>query len=312
MEPDMLFRKFSLILRLEKEKTMSSSTKGYIFAILSAMSYGTNPIFALPLYRDGMDVNAVLLMRYAIGVLIMFFMIAVHNRKSLIIGLKDIGGLAIMGVLMVLSSITLFASYDYLSAGIASTLLFFYPVMVSLIMAGLYKERLGGRKILCLIMAFMGVAILSKGDDGTGISGWGFLLVMLSSLSYALYLIYINRGPMKHLSSSAVTFYVMTIGFLVLVGNSALDGHLYLPNHSASWLNILGLGIFPTIISLWCTSRAISLIGSTQTAIFGAMEPLTAVVLGILILGEKLTMMPAIGMLLIFVSVTLLVMQRKQ
>lgn len=291
---------------------MSSSAKGYLFAILSAVSYGTNPIFALPLYHDGMDVSTVLLMRYAIGTLVMFLMVFVHNRKSLVIGGKDLGGLSIMGVLMVLSSITLFASYDYLSAGIASTLLFFYPVMVSLIMAFLYKERLGWRKITCLIIAFIGVATLSKGDDGTGISWWGFTLVMLSSFSYSLYLVYINRGPMKHLSSSVVTFYVMAVGFMVLIANSALAGGLHFPQHAWSWLNILGLGIFPTLVSLWSTSQAISLIGSTQTAIFGAMEPLTAVVLGILILGETLTLMPAIGMVLIFGSVTLLIMQRKK
>lgn len=291
---------------------MSLSAKGYLFAILSAVSYGTNPIFALPLYHDGMDVSTVLLMRYAIGTLVMFLMVFVHNRKSLVIGGKDLGGLSIMGVLMVLSSITLFASYDYLSAGIASTLLFFYPVMVSLIMAFLYKERLGWRKITCLIIAFIGVATLSKGDDGTGISWWGFTLVMLSSFSYSLYLVYINRGPMKHLSSSVVTFYVMAVGFMVLIANSALAGGLHFPQHAWSWLNILGLGIFPTLVSLWSTSQAISLIGSTQTAIFGAMEPLTAVVLGILILGETLTLMPAIGMVLIFGSVTLLIMQRNK
>lgn len=291
---------------------MSSSAKGYLFAILSAVSYGTNPIFALPLYHDGMDVSTVLLMRYAIGTLVMFLMVFVHNRKSLVISGKDLGGLSIMGVLMVLSSITLFASYDYLSAGIASTLLFFYPVMVSLIMAFLYKERLGWRKITCLIIAFIGVATLSKGDDGTGISWWGFTLVMLSSFSYSLYLVYINRGPMKHLSSSVVTFYVMAVGFMVLIANSALAGGLHFPQHAWSWLNILGLGIFPTLVSLWSTSQAISLIGSTQTAIFGAMEPLTAVVLGILILGETLTLMPAIGMVLIFGSVTLLIMQRNK
>lgn len=291
---------------------MSTSTKGYIFAIMSAVAYGTNPIFALPLYGDGMDVNTVLLMRYAIGVAAMLLMITVRNPKSLRIGIKDMAGLTIMGVLMVLSSITLFASYDYLSAGIASTLLFFYPVMVSLIMAFLYKERLGWRKITCLIVAFIGVATLSKGDDGTGISWWGFTLVMLSSLSYSLYLVYINRGPMKHLSSSAVTCYVLVVGLLVLVSNNALTGGMQLPQHAWSWLNIIGLGIFPTIVSLWCTSQAISLIGSTQTAIFGAMEPLTAVLLGILILGEKLTLMPAIGMVLIFASVTVLVMQRNR
>ena len=288
-----------------------SNLKGYLFAAIAAASYGTNPIFAIPLYREGISVTSVLFMRYAMAVAIMFVATMIKSPKAFIIKPKYVGLLAFMGILMVLSSIALFESYKYLSAGIASTLLFFYPVMVAIIMAIFYKERLTKKSWACLVTAFLGVVILSKNDDGGFISLLGLTLVMLSSLSYAIYLVYINRGPMKKINTSTITFYVILGGFLVMIPYCLLDGGLMLPKTTPAWINAIGLGFFPTIISLIFTSRAIALIGSTETAIFGALEPLTAVILGILILGETLTITPAIGMILIFVSVTVLMMKKK-
>lgn len=288
-----------------------SNLKGYLFAAIAAASYGTNPIFAIPLYREGISVTSVLFMRYAMAVAIMFVATMIKSPKAFVIKPKYVGLLAFMGILMVLSSIALFESYKYLSAGIASTLLFFYPVMVAIIMAIFYKERLTKKSWACLVTAFIGVVILSKNDDGGFISLLGLTLVMLSSLSYAIYLVYINRGPMKKINTSTITFYVILGGFLVMIPYCLLDGGLMLPKTTPAWINAIGLGFFPTVISLIFTSRAIALIGSTETAIFGALEPLTAVILGILILGETLTLAHAIGMILIFVSVTVLMMKKK-
>lgn len=288
-----------------------SNLKGYLFAAIAAASYGTNPIFAIPLYREGISVPSVLFMRYAMAVAIMFVATMIKSPKAFVIKPKYVGLLAFMGILMVLSSIALFESYKYLSAGIASTLLFFYPVMVAVIMAIFYKERLTKKSWACLVTAFLGVVILSKNDDGGFISLLGLTLVMLSSLSYAIYLVYINRGPMKKINTSTITFYVILGGFLVMIPYCLLDGGLMLPKTTPAWINAIGLGFFPTVISLIFTSRAIALIGSTETAIFGALEPLTAVILGILILGETLTITPAIGMILIFVSVTVLMMKKR-
>lgn len=284
--------------------------KGYLYAAIAAAAYGTNPIFAIPLYHEGMTVSSVLFMRYAMAVVIMLIVTMIKSPKSLVIKPSHIGILAFMGILMVLSSIGLFASYKYLSAGIASTLLFFYPVMVAIIMAVFYKEHLTKRSWICLVTAFLGVVILSKGDDGGMISIIGLALVMFSSLCYAIYLVYINRGPMKKIDTSAVTFYVIAGGFLVMAINCIIDGGVIFPHSTKTWLNTIGLGVFPTIVSLIFTSRAIALVGSTETAIFGALEPLTAVILGIIILGETLTIQPAIGMILIFVSVTVLMKKK--
>ena len=288
-----------------------NNLKGYIFAAIAAASYGTNPIFAIPLYREGISVTSVLFMRYAMAVAIMFVATMIKSPKAFVIKPKYVGLLAFMGILMVLSSIALFESYKYLSAGIASTLLFFYPVMVAIIMAIFYKERLTKKSWACLVTAFLGVVILSKDDNGGFISLLGLALVMFSSLAYAIYLVYINRGPMKNIDTSTITFYVIVGGFLVMMPYSLMDGGVTFPATTKGWINAVGLGVFPTVVSLIFTSRAIALIGSTETAIFGALEPLTAVILGILILGETLTITPAIGMILIFVSVTVLMMKKK-
>ena len=178
-------------------------------------------------------------------------------------------------------------------------------------MAIFYKERLTKKSWACLVTAFIGVVILSKDDDGGFISLLGLALVMFSSLAYAIYLVYINRGPMKNIDTSTITFYVIVGGFLVMILNCIIDGGVTFPSTTKGWINAVGLGVFPTVISLIFTSRAIALIGSTETAIFGALEPLTAVILGILILGETLTITPAIGMILIFVSVTVLMMKKR-
>ena len=154
-------------LKGKRLRILVPAIKGYIFAAIAAASYGTNPIFAIPLNHEGISVSSVLFMRYAMAVAIMFVFTMIKSPKSLIIKPKHIGVLAFMGILMVLSSIGLFASYKYLSAGIASTLLFLYPVMVAVIMAIFYKERLTKKSWACLVTAFIGVVILSKDDRGS-------------------------------------------------------------------------------------------------------------------------------------------------
>ena len=120
---------------------MNSKVKGYILGILAAATYGMNPLFALPLYGEGLDANSVLLLRYLAALPILWLMIVVRGR-SLRLKRNEIMPLIALGLLMGLSSYGLFASYTYMDAGIASTLLFVYPLMVALMMAAIYHERL--------------------------------------------------------------------------------------------------------------------------------------------------------------------------
>lgn len=299
--------------------------KGYLFAALAAAAYGTNPVFAKPLYAEGMNPDSVLLFRYLLALLLMGMMMLWNAWKgrrrgrsvadTFRVNRHSLPQLILMGLLMSASSILLFMSYNYMPVGIASTLLFVYPVMVAVIMTLCFHERLSWLVVACLGMVSVGVALLCQTEE-TGESLYdrqsyltGFALVMASSLSYAIYLVGLNKTRVRTIASMPVTFYVLMFGLTIYLFRIAMGVPLVLPHNWTMWLNCLGLGIFPTVISLVFTSLAIQNVGSTRTALFGAFEPVTAVILGVVVLGETISMQEALGMIIIFVSVSL-VMRR--
>ena len=314
---------------------------GYVFAALAAASYGTNPVFAKPLYADGMNPDSVLLFRYAFGIVLLGLLMIWngwrrHNLSTAFrVNRHSLPQLVILGILMALSSLTLFLSYNYMPVGIASTLLFTYPILVAVIMTLIYHERMSWLVVVCLLLACTGIGLLceetppsllsrgetpsgtaevlplSRGNEGVSPFMIGALLVFLSSLSYAIYLVGLNKTRVRTIASMPATFYVLCFGLLLFVWRVGVSSPFTLPEHGLMWLNLIALGLLPTVVSLIFTAMAIQRIGSTQTALFGALEPVTAVVLGIIFLGESLNLRELVGMALIFISVTLVVNRRK-
>ena len=306
---------------------------GYVFAALAAASYGTNPVFAKPLYADGMNPDSVLLFRYAFGIALLGLLMIWngwrrHNLSTAFrVSRHSLPQLVILGILMALSSLTLFLSYNYMPVGIASTLLFTYPILVAVIMTLVYHEPMSWLVVVCLLLATSGVGMLCEQGEtplnpsnlsNPSNSPWGVspfmigaLLVLLSSLSYAIYLVGLNKTRVRTIASMPVTFYVLCFGFLLFVWRIFFGGAFTLPQHGVMWLNLIALGLLPTVVSLLLTAWAIQRIGSTSTALFGALEPVTAVALGIIFLGESINLREFLGMVLIFVSVTLVVYRRK-
>lgn len=175
---------------------MNNKTKGYILGAIAAATYGMNPLFALPLYQGGMNPDSVLFFRYLFAIPILAIMIKARGR-SFRLNRKEGLSLIAMGALVAISSLTLFQSYNYMEAGIASTILFVYPIMVALIMSLVFKEKLTLITGLCLLLAMGGISLLYNGGDGTTLSLKGTLLVIASALSYAIYLVGINQTTLK-------------------------------------------------------------------------------------------------------------------
>lgn len=282
--------------------------KGYACGVGAAVSYGLNPLGALPLYAAGANTNTVLFYRYVLAALLLsVFMVS--SRKSFSVSPGEIKVLAPLGFLFAVSSLTLFASFHFMDAGIACTLLFVYPVMVAVIMALFFKEKLSGATILSIIIALCGISLLYKGGGGETLSLTGVLLVMASSLSYAVYIVVVNKSPLR-MSSVKLTFYVLLFGIATIVAGSFIGGeanHLQLLSTSEMWFYASLLALFPTVISLLLMTVSVHEIGSTPTAIMGALEPLTAVFLGIFLFGEQMTSRLAIGIVMILSAVTLII-----
>lgn len=286
----------------------SKYIKGYLIGAVAAASYGTNPLFALPLYQEGMTPDCVLLYRYLFAIPLMGLMLLFRRGASEFrIDRRQLYILSLMGILMAVSSLTLFFSYTYMDAGIASTLLFVYPIMVAVIMSVGFKEKFTLATALCIIMALTGIGLLYQTSDGTTLNLFGTVLVMISSLTYAIYIVGVNQTQLKYMPTLKVIFYVLLIGVSVFLIKLAFTGGFSYPKTPVSWLSVIGLAVLPTAVSFLCTTQAIHLIGPTPTAILGALEPVTAVAIGVSLFDEELTVRSFIGILLILIAVSFVV-----
>ena len=285
---------------------MSEKTKGYLLAIVAAATYGMNPLFALPLYQCGMNPDSVLFFRYLFAIPLVAAMIKGRGRNFTLRREEGLP-LLVLGILVAVSSLTLFQSYNYMDAGIASTILFVYPIMVALIMAAVYKERITGQTAFCILAALAGIGLLYQSDGETTLSLTGTMLVLGSALSYALYIVGVNRPALKECATLKVTFYVLLFGLSLFATRLLWQVELTLPGRWYLWGNLVALAVFPTAISFLCTTSAIQRIGSTPTAILGALEPLTAILFGITVFGERLNLQECLGIVLILVAVTVVV-----
>ena len=176
---------------------MTNKTKGFIYGAIAAASYGMNPLFALPLYAAGMNVDTVLFYRYFFATIVLGILMKMQHQ-SFALHKADVLPLVIMGLLFSFSSLLLFMSYNYMDAGIASTILFVYPVMVAVIMGIFFKEKISAITVFSILLALSGIALLYQGDGNKPLSTLGIIFVLLSSLSYAIYivcLLYTSPSP---------------------------------------------------------------------------------------------------------------------
>ena len=282
--------------------------KGIICGILAAVCYGTNPFGALPLYEEGVNTASVLFYRFFMAVLMLAIMLIVQ-RITFSVSKGELKVLGSLGILFAASSITYYQSFHFMDAGIASTILFVYPVMVAVIMASFFKEKVTASTITSIILALVGIGLLYRGDVGISLSTIGVLLVMVSSLTYAVYIVIVNQSNIR-MSSLKLTFYVLLICMLCLMAYSftSPDLHLMLPPSPRAWFFACWLGLVPTVLSLVFMTIAVHEVGATPTAIMGALEPLTAVAIGVMVFDESLTFRLAVGIVLILSAVLLIVM----
>ena len=193
-----------------------------------------------------------------------------------------------------------------MDAGIASTILFVYPVQVAIIMAVVFKEKVSPVTMFSIALAFVGISLLCKSPGGQTLSLVGITFVFLSSLSYAIYIVGVNRSSLKDMPIAKLTFYVLLFGLSVYVVRLKFCTGLQLIPTPLLWVNAISLAVFPTVISLVTMTKAIHYIGSTPTAILGALEPVTALFFGVLIFGEQLTPRIILGILMVITAVTLI------
>lgn len=286
--------------------TISKNGKGYLLGAIAASTYGLNPLFTLPLYAEGMNADSVLGYRYGIAT-VLLAVIMWFTHRTFRITRQQVPLMILFALLFAVSSLLLFESFLYMDAGVASTILFIYPVIVAVINALFYHERISVVTITSIILAGVGILCLYSGDGESTLNPTGTMLVLIAAFAYAVYMVAINRTVVRDIPSVTMTFYSVAIGQSVFWVRILISGDLSPIDSPLSWVCILSIALFPTVVSLIAMAIAIHNVGSTVTAILGALEPVTALLIGVLVFDERLGFSGVIGVLMVLTAVILLV-----
>ena len=283
---------------------------GYLAGFIAGVSYGTNPLFAKPLLESGVPVLVMLLFRYGISAAILAIWMLAKREQFRVKG-NEIALLVLLGILFACSSLFLFFSYEFIPSGLATTLVYLYPVFVALIMVFL-RFFPSWQTWLSIIATFGGILLLSSPSTGASIRIPGIILAVASALSYAFYLVIVNRSKrIKNVSEHTLTLYALLTGAFLFAAIRTLQGGSITEgiNTASDWGNLIGLAIVPTMISLLTLAVSSRYIGPTKTSILGVFEPLTAILIGTLLFGEPLTMKMGIGVAVCISAVVFMVLR---
>lgn len=287
-----------------------SAGRGYLLAAFASCAYGLNPLFGIPLYNIGLDVSSVLFYRYTVAAMLLALLMA-FMKSSFRLHTRELLPLLFAGILFAASSLFLFYSYKYMDVGIASTILYITPIFVAAIMALFFHQRISLIGIGCIAVAMVGIGMLSIKEDSTIQSPVGILCVIGASLTYAIYMIIINRSCLNEMGIVSLTFYSILVGIIVFaVFMNFFRDLIPLPMTFDAIYNVAGLAIFPTVLSILTMTVAIKDIGPIPTSILEALEPVTALLIGCCIFGESLTALNIMGVAAVLVAVTMFVISK--
>ena len=302
------------LIKYEKKKRRIT-INGIFYAAISSMSFGFSPLFSLALIAAGLSDFDILSYRWLIaGLVLMIY--AFCKKKSLRLNSFDEAWkIILLSVLRALTSITLLIGYVNISSGIASTINFMYPVIVTLCMVIFFGEKRSLIDYLAIAASIFGVYLLASGDSimvEGGNTRLGLACSLISAFSFAAYYIVMKQVKADKIEVVKFTTWIMMLSAVYfIIGAFVCDGKLTVVTDGGSWLNILGLSLWSTMVSNITGVKGNRRIGPTMTSILGALQPLTAVILGVLFLNEHLYMRSLIGCTIILVAVTIIVLHQK-
>lgn len=284
---------------------------GTTSAILSSATFGLAPFFTLGLLAAGLSTFEVLSYRWGVASLFLII-VGLCTGRSFRLPRRNWNIVVILSMLRAATSFCLVIAYSRIASGTASTIHFMYPLAVAAIMILFFRERASARTLTAIALSILGAALLSTGSNTTTTpdAALGTTTACLSVLTYGGYMVGVKKSRAAQIDSTVLTCYVMGFGALLFLVGGWVTGGVRLVNDGTTWLYVLGLALPATAVSNITLVWAIKRIGPTLTSFFGALEPLTAVLIGIRVFGEPFTLRSGIGVVLIVVAVTLVLLRK--
>lgn len=284
--------------------------QGILYAIISSATFGLVPLFSIPLLHTGMASPAILFYRMGLSAAMMGLLAFVMRRDLRISG-RDFGMLLLLSLAYASTSLGLLYSYNYIPSGVSTTINFLYPLVVTIVMTLFFREKSSVWVLVAVFVSLVGVALLAWGDAGHHNPVRGISFAGATVVTYAVYIIGLMKSRVARLDSLVAAFYVLTFSAAIFMLFALSTSGIVLVNNWPDWRNLLLLALLPTVLSNLTLVLAIKQIGSTMTSILGSMEPLTAVLVGVVHFGERFNIDAAAGLVLVITAVIIVILQTR-
>jgi drug/metabolite transporter (DMT)-like permease len=303
------------LTRYEKKKRRIT-LNGIFYAAISSISFGFSPLFSLGLIAAGLTNFDVLSYRWSVAAMVLVVYAFCKNKTLKISSFDEAWKIILLSALRAITSITLLIGYANIASGVASTINFMYPVIVTITMMIFFGEDKSWINVGAIILSIFGVYLMSSGEglsvDG-GNTALGLTCSLISALSFAAYYVLMKQVKADKIEVVKFTTWVMLLSAIYfIIGGIVVDGKIQIVTDGKLWLYILGLGLWATMVSNFTGVKAVRRIGPTLTSILGALQPLTAVILGGLFLDEHLGPKTIGGIVMIMIAVSIVVTHHKK
>ena len=306
----------SHILDSHEKKRRRITIKGLFYAAISSASFGFSPLFSLALIAAGLSNFDVLSYRWLTAAVVLVIYAACKKKTLKLNSFDEVWRVVLLSALRSITSITLLIGYANIASGVASTINFMYPVIVALCMMIIFREDRAWINVIAIFLSILGVYLMANGD-GVIVEGGntvlGLTCSLISAITFAAYYIVMKKTKSDKIEVVKFTTWIMLLSAIYFISAALIiDGRITIVTDFKSWMNILGLGLWATMVSNFTGVKAIRRIGPTLTSILGALQPLTAVVLGVVFLDEHLGISTISGIILILAAVTMIVLHQRK
>ncbi len=306
----------SHILDSHEKKRRRITIKGLFYAAISSASFGFSPLFSLALIAAGLSNFDVLSYRWLTAAVVLVIYAACKKKTLKLNSFDEVWRVVLLSALRSITSITLLIGYANIASGVASTINFMYPVIVALCMMIIFREDRAWINVIAIFLSILGVYLMANGD-GVIVEGGntvlGLTCSLISAITFAAYYIVMKKTKADKIEVVKFTTWIMLLSAIYFIAAALIiDGRITIVTDFKSWMNILGLGLWATMVSNFTGVKAIRRIGPTLTSILGALQPLTAVVLGVVFLDEHLGISTISGIVLILAAVTMIVLHQRK
>lgn len=273
--------------------------KGYIYTALSAIIFGLMPLLTKIIIARGATSLTIPFFRVFYVTIVLFFILKI---KKIDLHLEKRDWLSVILTSVFGSGLTIIIlneSYNYVDTGIATSLHFLYPLFVAILCCFFYGEKIKKKQIISLSFALVGIiCFMSKGNG----SLFGYFLAIASGLTYAFYLVKMDKTGLVKMNALKLSFYLALFTTIEIFTINLFMQEVVFKMDAIAYGLLLVLALSSSFLATVLLQKGVLLLGSTRASFICLLEPVTSMIVGILFLGEALTLNKGLGGLAIIIS----------